>query len=375
MAGRIAERHLAVKRIATQWVEAEANHQTKFDDTVGERKVRNPATGRDIKLKSLKRHEDPKLRQRYKDEYAKWRGTQKDDGGAEGKTKTQSKLKTFLAGIKGASKAMVTAVKSAPEATQKMIVDPAYRREQTKAAAQAIKKSGKAGAKRIWDAMKSESHSVFVETPKILHGLVTDNAKAARDFAKLPKEERTKEKFKEMVRTPTKKEIKTLYGSAVYAGGIALAMAGGPAGAGIAGMATAGASAFAHSFTLHVGIKAVAQLVDDGFLFYEAGETAANTAIQMGVDALAGFVPSSSALYPFSPWSLISKGLGAVKEVGSMVLGAEESDTDPNPDEIMQDFIAKLQDAMADVLAKGISDEDMQKILAENHGLPASAKE
>jgi hypothetical protein len=327
---RLARRHLQAKRVAAAWVQAEDALQTKFDSTVGETKVKNPATGRDIKLKG------------------------------------------FLSKIKGASKAMVTAVKSAPAATQKMMTDPVYRKEQTKAAAKALKalnqKGGEAVVKAVWGAMKSEAGGVFKETPKIMFDLAKDNAKGAAAFAKLPKEEQTKENFASLMRKPTKDEVKTIYGSAVYAGGIALAMAGGPAGAGIAGLAAAGASAFAHSFTLHVGIKAVGSMLDDGFLGYEAAETVAGSAAELGAESMSGLLPSSGALYGFSPWSAIQGGLDVVKEVGSMVLGAEES---KDEDKVMQDFITKLTGAMADALDKGISDEDMQNILAENHGLPA----
>lgn len=368
---RVADRYVLRERLASRYLQAEESAREEFDRTEGDKSIKNPNTGRDIKIRSLRNHDDAKLKKLYDDAFEKW--NKKDKGSAV--DEVRAKLNTFLSRVKGVSKAMATAVKNAPAETQRLVQDKAYRNEQLKAAGQALRKAPKKIGKRAWQAVKDEAHATFVESPKIVHSV-----------------------FKEK-RLPTRKEAKTLYGTAVYMGGFALAaipalpaMGGAGAVAGITMAASAGAHAFAHSFSMHVACKTLsymfepdakfgitdevkAQLADmaerasrtdEGFLAYEALETAAGTGANaekfLGVKgvmhSLSAMMPASKDLYEYSPWSLL-------KNVGDMVsslVAAEDSEEDKT----MNEFFEKFTETMAKVLEDGISDEEMEAILQED---------
>lgn len=365
MAREVAQRYLSA---------SDKDLRDEFDESIKDKKVTNPKTDREIKLKNLRRHADKALRKIYEDAFKKWKGKAE-----KGKSDVKSRFNSFLSGVKNVSKKMASAVKNAPEETKKLIADKDYRKEAMSNAGKALKKSSKKVGKAAWSALKDEAHATFVESPKIV--------------AKVFKEKRL----------PTKKEAKTLYGTAVYAGGFALAAipalpaAAGGAGlaAAIGGAAAAGGSAFANSFSLHVGVKAMSYMfepdekfevgeealedleriskADEGFLGYEAVETVAgvgDTAEKvLGVKGLfssmAGMLPSSAALYDFSPWTLI-------KGVGNLVLANKGGKKDDGPnfssedEEVMEDFMAQMMENVAKVLEEGFTDEEIERILQES---------
>lgn len=335
IASRVAERYmfrLSVRKVAT------ASMTKEFEKSVKGKKVKSPDTGNDVLITSLKSQGDRSLKL-YNKLYQDWAAkNSKGDSGEADKKSITKKLNSFLSGIKGASKKMVSSLKALPENTQRFVADPEYRAEQSKAAGKSIQEGSKKIAASAWEGLKAESKATFIETPKII--------------ATLAKEKRK----------PTKDEIKTLYGSAVYVAGIGLAAAPVTAGMFTAAGAAAGATAFAHSFSLHVGVKALSYmfsepkaLADDGFLGYEAVESVAGVGSNAGLSSmknLAENLPSSGALYDFSPFQLL-------KDIGSLVVASEA-----NEDEVeAKSFMKTLTAAVGKVVEEGFSEEEMQKIV------------
>ena len=117
------------------------------------------------------------------------------------------------------------------------------------------------------------------------------------------------------------KEKHDIYGTSVYVAGAILAAVTGGSGLVVAG-------AVAQSFGLHVGIKAAHVLFDEGFLAWEAGDT------------VLGFLSTIAA----------EKG-----EKGGKEMSEEEA---------QEVLIHKLTALVLKELKKGVSDEDMAKILA-----------
>ena len=111
-----------------------------------------------------------------------------------------------------------------------------------------------------------------------------------------------------------KKDYKALYAASVYAGGAVIAAAGG-------GPLIA-AGAIGKSFATHVGIKALHKVLDSGFVHFEAGEMAMHV-----LHHLAG----------------------------------EEGGEAEDPHE--KALMSQLTAAVGEVLAEGLSEEDMHSIL------------
>lgn len=254
-------------------------------------------------------------------------GKGKPEKGKPGKSApVRKKLDRVIQSISGVSKAVVKSLREAPKKVQKFVVDKDYRDQVTKAAAKAAKSSPGKLKKSIIQSGKSELKAIFKEAPSIL--------------GKLAKEKRP----------PTKEEAKTLYGVGVYVAGTILAMSGAAsAGSGHGAAAVAlmsGAKAFGHSLSLHIGIKAMNRLADEGFLAYEATESGAQAA------GLADALPVNTGDLP---------GLGQVWDaVGKLVTGDEKK-----PEPTLDRMVERLVEIVGDELEKGISDEEMVKVLKE----------
>ena len=185
LASRVAEQYML--KLSARRVAAEAMTK-EFENSVKGKKVKSPETGNDVLVTSLKNQGDRSVKL-YNKLYQDWAKKNKKEkpGESEKKSITQ-KLNSFLSGIKGASEKMIASVKALPENTQKFVVNPEYRAEQSKAAGKAIQEGSKKIATSAWGGLKAESKATFVETPKIIATLVKEKRK------------------------PTKSELKTLYG-------------------------------------------------------------------------------------------------------------------------------------------------------------------
>jgi len=241
------------------------------------------------------------------------------------KKTVRQKLDHVFTSIKGLSKSVAKSVREAPEKVQKFIVDKSYRDDVTKAAAKTIKEAPGKIKTAVIQSGKAELKAIFKETPRIL--------------ATLAKERRA----------PTKAEAKTLYGVGVYVAGTVLAMTtGGPAGGAIGRVALAGAKAFGHSLSLHIGIKAMNQFADEGFLAYEAAESVAQAG---GISAV---LPVSTSALP---------GLGQIWDAVSKVVMASEEKS--KSESAMDKMIEQLIRIIGEELDKGLTDDEIVKILKE----------
>jgi hypothetical protein len=143
-----------------------------------------------------------------------------------------------------------------------------------------------------------------------------------------------KKLFKKPVEKWNKEDRAAVYSVAVYAAGAALAASGGGPLMAVAGVGK--------SFAMHVGMKAISHVVDHGFLHFEAGET---------------------ALHAMHPITEVLKHL------------VMASDTEVSDEEYQETLVQYLTVAVGEVMAKGISDEDMQAILRGEEPDPETIKQ
>lgn len=193
------------------------------------KKFKNPETGNDVAFSSLPSEEQKKLTEAHKE-----KGEDNKGGGFT------AKMKGLLSKFKGAKKDIVDSIAKAPEATQKMILDPETRKEAMGKLSEGLK-SG-APLKKLIGSAKSEAH-------EIKHALHAG-----------------KKLFKKPPGPFSKEDKAALYSAGAYAAGAALAAIP-------PGTILAAAGACAHSFAMHVGIKTVSQVLDKGFLHFEWAET------------------------------------------------------------------------------------------------------
>jgi hypothetical protein len=203
------------------------------------------------------------------------------------KEKTKEKVQDFSSKIKDFAVKIKDSIKNAPEEVKKMAEDEEYRNEKLKEVADGIKKSPKVVKDAILESAKKEMK-------EIKHAIWA--VKKLAKGEKLDKEDKH-----------------ALYAGAVYVGLTALGAA--------SGGALGAAGAFAHSFKLHVGIKALHEMADEGFLGYEA-------------------------------YHVLDKALEALSKTAA--------DGDKEAEEALINWILA---AVVKVLEDGISQEDMDKIL------------
>lgn len=212
---------------------------------------------------------------------------EKPEKGDEGGGGVSAKLKSFLGKVKGVPKATAEAVSKAPKQVQKFVADPEARKSAVSTLGKAIQESPKKIVSKLHESAKKE----LKELKHATH--------AARKALRKPPEKWTKEDWK------------AVYAAGVYVAGAAVAAAGGGP---LMAVAMVG-----KSFAMHVGIKAMHEVLDNGFLHFEAGET-------------------------------VLHALHFASE-------------DEGGDEDEEALITSLVVAVARVLEEGISDEDMESIL------------
>lgn len=224
-----------------------------------------------------------------------------------------AKFKSFLSKVKDAKPDILKAIKGAPEKVQAFFADPEARKKATTQASEAIAKAPGKIANRIYESAKAE-------LKEIKHA-----GSAVKKLFKKPPEKWDKE------------DKKAVYAASVYVAGAAMAAAGG-------GPLVA-AGALGKAFASHVGMKAVSHVLDQGFLHFEAGETALH------------------ALHPI---------LHVMRH-----LTADENTKD---EDYEKNLIQYLTVAVSKIMEEGLSDEDMQKILkgeepdSESLGQPKTTK-
>lgn len=223
----------------------------------------------------------------------------KDKPAEKEPSSVSSKVKGFLDSIKGISKAMASSVMKAPAKVQEFVHDPAVRKEAVSDMAAKMK----ASPKKVVDAVKTSAR-------KELHELKHATSAVAKVLRKPPE-------------TWTKEDKQAVYSAAVYVAGAALAaMGGGP---------LVAAGAVGKSFAMHVGIKALHDTLDRGFVHFEAVETALH-ALHLAAeeDAEDALLSSLTA----SVGHVLAKGISD-KDMESILKGTEEPDmsefADPKP--------------------------------------------
>jgi len=230
----------------------------------------------------------------------------KDTGsgdGGEGKGKGfKALLSSFLEKAKDLAPSAKEALKRAPQEAQRLVVDKEHRKEATTKAVEVMKKGAKAIPTLLKNATKEELH-------EIKHGV-----SAVKKVFKKPPEKLT---------GPDKK---ALYAVGVYVvAGTVMAATGGLA---------AMAGTLGNSFAKHVAFKAVSHILDQGFTHFEVGHSLLH------------------GLHHFSD-HLASERVALRHIFGE---GASE-------EELQEILLTYMYQAIHDVLDKGLTDEDMEKVL------------
>lgn len=214
-------------------------------------------------------------------------------------------------GVKGKLKALIdkvkpkgsilSALKKAPEAVHKFVADGEYRGAALKKMAEGAKKSPKALGKKIAQAAKKELHEIQHATH------------AAKKLFKKPPGPFSKE------------DKKALYAAGAYVAHTVMAAIP-PGGAIMA------AGALGNSFAAHIGLKTVSSLLDTGFVHYE--------------------------------WAAsLFHGVGHILEHSASAKVAEDDDTGGDDDKLTEAFMEALVRVVTEKMEKGLSEEDMEKIL------------
>lgn len=229
----------------------------------------------------------------------------KDEGGSKG---FKGMLSSFLEKAKSLTPAAKEALKQAPKEVQRLIVDKDHRKEATDKAVQLMKKGTKAIPTLLKNATKEELH-------EIKHGV-----SAVKKVFKRPPEKLT---------GPDKK---ALYAVGVYVvAGTVMAATGGLG---------AMAGTLGNSFAKHVAFKAVSHILDKGFTHFEVGHSFLH-GLHHFSDHLASARPAS-------------------ERVAMRYVFGEDG---PSEDELQEILLTYVYQAIHDVMAEGLSDEDMQKVL------------
>lgn len=160
---------------------------------------------------------------------------------------TSKAVSGILDKMKGAKASLVAIIKKAPEATQKMLFDTETRKEAMGKISEGVKKAPGKLASKLYESAKGEFEDFG-------HAM-----KASTKLLKKPPGPFTKE------------DKAAFYSAGSYVTGAVLAAI--PPGGAIAAL-----GAVAHSFQMHVGIKAASTLLDKGFLHYEWADTVLSVA-------------------------------------------------------------------------------------------------
>lgn len=206
---------------------------------------------------------------------------------------------------------------------------------------EALSSNGKKIASKTWAGIKAvisqggKELEAMKNSPKILKEMATG------EFSKKSKEDR-------------KEDLKALYGSAVYLGGVVVAVMSAGSAAPLLSAKT-GAVALGKSLATHSVIGSISSNVDFfGFLSVEAAETAA------------GFVGKSQELQDvmggFVSTDLFDGVVGAVK-AGLDVI-ASDGDSGSEEDKLMVEFLGRVYASVGNTMS-GLSNEEMEKITTD----------
>jgi len=163
----------------------------------------------------------------------------KDTTTNESESVPEDKREALKNKIKDFSTKIKDSISGASKSVKRLTEDEGYRNEKLKSVANGIKGSPKKVGKTLLDSAKAE-------LKEIKH--------AGHAVGKLAKGKKL-----------DKEDKHALYAAGVYVAGTALAA--------VTGGALGGALALGHSFKLHVAIKALHKMADEGFLGFEAYET------------------------------------------------------------------------------------------------------
>lgn len=274
------------------------NGQVEYTDTppkdkgVSEKPVRKIKVDKKEPVRKIK-VDKKKVREKVKEVTDKAK-KREDEGVAE---KIKEKGKAVGKGLGAIGAKIKESIKNAPAEVKKLVEDPEARKEASQKVVAGIRKTPKVIAKAIYESAKGELKSM---------------KKAGQAVGKLT----TGKKL-------DKEDKKALYATGVYVAGTVIgAMSGG---------AVVGAVALAHSFKLHVAIKAVHHMADEGFLHFEAMESAHQ----------------------------VFEVLEHISHVASVRQAKDEF----SAEELEQMAISGMLVAVTKVLSDGISQDEMEQIL------------
>jgi hypothetical protein len=191
-----------------------------------------------------------------------------------------------------------------------------------------------AGLKAVAKAGKSEVAGMLVETPKLLYKMGTG------DYDYSDKDQ-------------LKKDLKTIWGSAVYYGGIAACVMSAGAAAPLL-TAKSTAVSLGKSVATHAVIGATSSNADFwGFLSFEAAETTA---------ALTGTIEGFQNSVGFASTDLFDGAVGAISSAIKMI--ANDSSEYSKEDQAMVEFLTKVNKATGQYL-KQIPEDELKEIIED----------
>ena len=313
-------------------------------------------------LKTLK----PENRDEARKNHTVEKGDGKSKGGDKEPTAEQLKAAGIPEGVKP-SKSVKEMVQS--DKGKDMLVAVTDKKTQKSFAAK-IKKH--ANPKEILKKLKNstirEVRNVAQNTPTILMDCIKEGRKPSDKKQKWPKGcDEPGSKTKCSVGESSEKEV--LYGSAVYAGGISVAMAFAPV-VGTSGVAWAGAKAFLNSLTLHIGLGAYSSAADMKLLHAEVGQDAATIAGgsmadavgTYGSGALGGMGSFFESVFNVGKSMLASEDFEELLQDQEMIRLANEGEAD----KVYGRFVKQVTDFAVAKFEKGLSDAEIKSIL--EHG-------
>lgn len=222
--------------------------------------------------------------------------------------------------------------------------------------------------KKLISSTNREVRNVAINTPTILMDCIKEGRRPSKEPKKWPKGCPIKTECSEGEAS----ERDILYGSAVYAGGIAVATGIGAATGGIStagGLAAVGGKAFLNSLTLHIGLGAYTAVGDKMLLHAEVGQDAAAVAGGSMAEAVSSYGTGAlGGLGNAVEWmvnavsTIASSEINTILEDKDMIRLAKEG----KGDELHEQFVAKIVEYAHAKFDKGLSEEEIKSIL--EHG-------
>ena len=227
--------------------------------------------------------------------------------------------------------------------------------------------------KKLAGSTVREVRNVAINTPTILMDCIKEGRVPSSEKKKWPKgcdAEGSKTECSEGEAS----ERDVLYGSAIYAGGIAVATGVGIATGGIStagGFAAVGGKAFLNSLTLHIGIGAYTAVGDKMLLHAEgaqdvatlAGGSMAEAVGNYGTGALGG-IGSAVEWMVNAVSTIASTEIDTILEDKDMIRLAKEGKSD----ELYEQFVGKIVEYAHAKFDKGLTQEEIKSIL-EHEGV------